>query len=156
VIACLQRVASASVEVAGEVVGSIGAGLLVLLGVAKGDGVAEADRLAERVAGCRCFPSADGSKPIDRSVLDLGLEILVVSQFTLCADTRKGMRPGFDGAAPPAVAEPLYQRFVAGIERQGVRHVATGRFGASMRVALVNDGPVTLLVEQRPLGPAST
>jgi len=151
VIACLQRVLSASVTVPGETgarleVGAIDRGLLVFLGVAKGDTEADVRRLAERVAGYRCFPSEDGSKPIDRSARDLDLEMLVVSQFTLCADTKKGMRPGFEPAARPEVAEPLYEQFVALLRAQSVRRVATGRFGADMRVALVNDGPVTLLL----------
>lgn len=148
-IACLQRVTSASVMVDATCVGAIDRGLLVLVGVAKGDVEVDARRLAARVAGYRCFPSEDGSKPMDRSVLDLGLAILAVSQFTLCADTRKGMRPGFDGAAPPEEAVALYEVFVEELRRSGVGRVETGRFRASMQVSLVNDGPVTLWLDTR-------
>lgn len=149
-IALLQRVSSASVTVEGRRVGRIGRGLLVLLGVAKGDRAPDAPALARRVAAYRCFPSPGGDKPMDRSVLDLGLEILVVSQFTLCADTGKGMRPGFDSAAPPAIAEPLYESFCVALERAGVGRVERGVFGATMRLALVNEGPVTLILERKP------
>lgn len=146
-IALLQRVLEASVTVDGEVVGRIDRGLLCFLGVAKGDTQAQVDKLARRVAGYRCFPSEDGARPMDRSALELGLDVLVVSQFTLCADTKKGMRPGFDPAAKPEQAEPLYECFVARVREAGIGRVATGRFGADMRVALVNDGPVTLRLE---------
>ncbi|MCA8971240.1 MAG: D-tyrosyl-tRNA(Tyr) deacylase [Planctomycetes bacterium] len=148
-IACLQRVSSASVAVDGEVVGAIERGLLVLLGVAKGDTDDDARRLAQRVAGYRLFPNEDGSKPIDRSALDLGHAMLVVSQFTLCADTHKGMRPGFDRAAPPELAEALYHVFVDALRAEGIERVETGRFRASMQVALVNDGPVTVWLETK-------
>ncbi|MCB9890762.1 MAG: D-tyrosyl-tRNA(Tyr) deacylase [Planctomycetes bacterium] len=149
-IACLQRVSSASVTVDGEVVGAIERGFLVLLGVAKGDTEDDARRLAQRVAGYRLFPNEDGSKPIDRSALDLGYAMLVVSQFTLCADTHKGMRPGFDRAAPPEVAESLYRVFVDALRHAGIERVETGRFRASMQVSLVNDGPVTVWLETKP------
>lgn len=146
-IACLQRVLRAAVRVGDETTGSIERGLLVFLGVAKGDGPRDATRLAERVAGYRCFPNADGSKPMDRSVLDLGYGVLAVSQFTLCAETRKGMRPGFEPAALPEEAEPLYEHFVAQLRTRGVERVQTGRFRAAMQVELVNDGPVTLWLD---------
>ena len=136
-------------SVDGEVVGAIGRGLLVLLGVANGDEERDARRLAERVAAYRCFPNEDGSKAMDRSCLDLDLEVLAVSQFTLCADTRKGMRPGFEPAMLPEGAEPLYELFVSELRERGVRRVATGRFAANMHVELVNDGPVTLLLDTR-------
>lgn len=147
--ALLQRVTRASVRVGGEEVGAIGPGLLVLLGVAAGDDGALADRLAERVAGYRVFE--DDAGKMNRSVLDSGGAALVVSQFTLCADTTSGRRPGFEPAAPPAAAEPLYERFCASLERAGVP-VRRGRFGASMDVELVNRGPVTFLLESPPGG----
>ena len=149
-IALLQRVSEASVRVDGVVVGSIARVLLVFLGVGKGDAEAEVDRLAHRVAGYRCFPSEDGVRQMDASVQDIGGSILVVSQFTLLADTKKGMRPGFDPAALPEDAEPLYDRFSARLIEEGVGEVTTGRFGARMQVALVNEGPVTLILEKRP------
>lgn len=149
-IACLQRVSRACVRVEDAVVGSVDRGLLVFLGVAKGDTGREVDKLAARVSKYRCFPAEDGGKPMDKSILDLGLGALVVSQFTLCADTRRGLRPGFDPAMPPELAEPMYESFVARLRECGVAHVASGRFGAMMQVELVNEGPVTLLLEQRP------
>jgi D-tyrosyl-tRNA(Tyr) deacylase len=141
--AVVQRVSSASVTVAGEEVGAIEAGLLVLLGVAEGDGEDEVLRLAGKAARLRIF-ERDGK--FDLSLLDTGGAALVVSQFTLLADTRKGNRPSFTGAARPEVAEPLYERFCAELRALGVR-VEQGRFGARMEVALVNDGPVTILLE---------
>ena len=147
--ALLQRVTRASVRVEDKEVGAIGPGLLVLLGVAAGDDGALADRLAERVAGYRIFE--DDAGKMNRSVLESGGGALVVSQFTLCADTSSGRRPGFEPAAPPAAAEPLYERFCEALERAGVP-VRRGRFGASMDVELVNRGPVTFLLEIAPDG----
>lgn len=144
--AVVQRVSEASVEVAGEVVGRIDRGLLVLVGVGTADGPADADWLAERLVGLRIFADADGR--FDASVIDVAGAVLVVSQFTLCADTRKGRRPSFTGAARPEQAEPLYQRVAGAIAARGVP-VATGRFGADMQVRLVNDGPVTILLDSR-------
>jgi D-aminoacyl-tRNA deacylase len=141
--AVLQRVSRAAVRVDGRVVGEVGPGLLVLLGVAAGDDDAVADRLAGKVARLRIF-ERDGR--FDASLLDTGGGALVVSQFTLLADTRKGNRPSFSAAAPPGDAEPLYERFCAALRTLGVP-VETGAFGARMEVELVNDGPVTLLVE---------
>ncbi len=143
--ALLQRVSEASVTVAGERVAAIGVGLLVFLGVEPEDGAAEADALAGKIVALRIFPDLD--KPMNRSVADVQGEILVVSQFTLAADTSRGNRPGFSTAAPPEQAEPLYEQFVSILRR---RHpgVATGVFGADMKVALVNDGPVTFLLER--------
>jgi len=138
--AVCQRVTDARVRVDGALVGEVGPGLCVLLGVGRGDDEAAADRLAAKVARLRVF---DG---LDRSLLDTGGGALVVSQFTLLADTRKGNRPSFSDAAPPAEAEPLYERFCAALRELGVP-VATGVFGASMQVELVNDGPVTLLLD---------
>lgn len=142
--AVCQRVSGARVRVAGETVGEIGAGLCVLLGVAYDDGEREAERLAAKVARLRIFPDEEGR--FDRSVLDVGGAALVVSQFTLLADTAKGNRPSFAGAAPPERAEPLYLRFCAELRGLGVP-VETGVFGASMAVELVNDGPVTIVVD---------
>ena len=142
--ALLQRVSRASVRVQGMTVADIGPGLLVLLGVARDDDPAKARRLAERTLAARVFPGA--IHPMDRSVLDIGGEVLAVSQFTLVADTRKGNRPGFAAAAPAEDAEPIYELFVDGLRGGGGR-VQTGRFGADMEVELVNDGPVTLLLE---------
>lgn len=146
-IALLQRVSQASVTVGDEVVGAIGPGLLVLLGVERGDSAAESDRLLERVLGYRIFDDADGR--MNRSLLDTGGELLVVSQFTLAAETRKGTRPGFSPAAAPADGERLYEHFLA-TARPRVPKLATGRFGAHMKVALINDGPVTFWLEVSP------
>ena len=142
--ALLQRVSRAAVAVEGARVAAIERGLLVFLGVYRDDDEAAAKRLAERTLAARIF--ADDSKPMNRSVLDVGGSVLVVSQFTLAADTRRGNRPGFAAAAPPEVAQPLYACYVAAVQR-GCSHVATGEFGANMQVSLVNDGPVTILLE---------
>lgn len=144
-IALLQRVREAEVKVGTEVVGAIGSGLLVLLGVEKTDDAAKAQRLAERVAGYRIFSDADDK--MNLSVRDIGGSVLVVSQFTLVADTQKGMRPSFSAAAGPELGEQGYLQFVAALQAQGLT-VATGRFRADMQVMLVNDGPVTLTLRQ--------
>jgi len=135
----LQRVTEASVTVDGSEVSRIGPGLLVLLGVRRGDGAAEADRLASKLLALRVFEDGDGS--MNLSVGDTGGELLVVSQFTLYGDARKGNRPSFVDAAPPEEAEPLYERVRSATRARG------GVFGARMAVALVNDGPVTLLLD---------
>jgi len=149
--ALIQRVSRASVEVDGEVLGAIGAGSLILLGVAAGDGVDEARRLARKTAELRIFEDADGH--FNLSLLDSGGEALVVSQFTLLADTRRGRRPSFTEAAAPELAEALVLEFEESLRAAGV-HVASGRFGAHMKVELVNDGPVTIMLDtsdlQRP------
>ncbi|MGQ9550165.1 MAG: D-aminoacyl-tRNA deacylase [Roseiflexus sp.] len=142
--AVLQRVSEASVTVGDEVVGAIGRGLLILLGVGVGDGHADARLLAEKTAHLRIFADEEGR--FNRSLIDTGGEALVVSQFTLYADTRRGRRPGFSDAAPPEIAAPLVDIFADELRRLGVV-VSTGRFGAMMRVALVNDGPVTILLD---------
>jgi D-tyrosyl-tRNA(Tyr) deacylase len=147
VIALLQRVTEAHVDVAGETVGTIDAGLLVLLGVERGDDEAEAKRLVERVLGYRVFPDAEGR--MNRSLTDTGGGLLVVPQFTLAADTDKGTRPSFTPAAPPEDGERLYERFVV-LARESHPTVATGRFGADMKVHLVNDGPVTFRLRVAP------
>ncbi len=139
----MQRVSRAAVRVDGELVGEIGPGLLVLVAVAAGDGEPDADALAGKLARLRIFENEDGR--FDRSLLDTGGAALVVSQFTLLADTAKGNRPSFSAAAPPADAEPLVERVAASLRDLGVA-VETGRFGARMEVELVNDGPVTLVL----------
>jgi len=142
--AVVQRVREARVEVAGEVVGRIGAGLLVLLGVARADDEGSARALATRIVGLRIFD--DDAGRMNLSLADTGGEMLVVSQFTLLGDTRSGRRPSWSAAAPGPEAEPLYRAFVARVRELGPT-VAEGRFGADMDVHLVNRGPVTLLVE---------
>ena len=140
----VQRVSEASVEVEGEVVGRIGRGLCVLVGVSVADDERSADRLADKIWQLRIFP--DGTGNMNCSAAQLGLEILVVSQFTLYADVSRGRRPSFVQAAEPTRASVLVERFVDGLRSAGA-NVATGRFGASMQVRLVNDGPVTVMVE---------
>jgi D-aminoacyl-tRNA deacylase len=141
--AVVQRVSRARVVVDGETVSEIGAGLCVLVGVAEGDGEGEASRLAGKVAHLRIFENELGK--FDWSLLDTGGEALVVSQFTLIADTAKGNRPSFSHAAAPEQAKPLYERFCAALEAEGVQ-VSRGVFGARMDVKLVNDGPVTIVL----------
>ncbi len=144
--AVLQRVSRAKVTVAGEVVGQIGRGLLVLLGVEQGDTEVDAQQLADKTAQLRIFDDADGK--MNLAITDVGGAVLVVSQFTLLGDCRKGRRPSFIAAAPPEVAEQLYETFIAAVGVQRVP-VATGRFRAMMDVELVNDGPVTLLLDSK-------
>ena len=141
----LQRVARASVSVDAQTIAEIGPGLLAFVGVFPSDSAAEAQWLADKTLGLRVFP--DDLKPMNRSVVEVGGAVLVVSQFTLAGDVRKGKRPSFTSAAPPEQAERLYERYVAGLQAAGVA-VQTGRFGANMQVALVNDGPVTFLLEK--------
>ena len=140
----LQRVRRASVTVAGETVGEIGHGVLLFVGVTHGDTRADADWLAKKAAGLRIFEDEAGK--MNRSLLDIGGDALVVSQFTLYADCRKGRRPGFDLAGDPAAANELYEYFAERLKGEGVGHVATGRFGADMLVSLENDGPATFLL----------
>lgn len=142
--AVVQRVTRAKVEVDGAVTGEIGAGLLVLLGVAKPDTAADAEYLAEKIAALRIF--SDEAGKMNRSLVEAGGAVLAVSQFTLYGDCRKGRRPSFDMAAPAEQARAFYEHFVATLRRAGVR-VETGIFQAHMEVSLVNDGPVTLIVE---------
>ncbi len=143
--ALLQRVSEASVVVAGETVGAIDQGVLVFLGIYPNDTEQEIAWLVDRVLGLRIF--ADEEKPMNRSVADIGGGVLAVSQFTLAADVSRGRRPGFSTAAPPEIAEPLYERFLNELRS---RHapVAAGVFGADMQVSLINDGPVTFLLER--------
>lgn len=144
--AVVQRVSQASVKVADREVGRIGRGLLVFLGVGQGDAQQDADALAKKIVQLRCFQ--DEASKFNRSLTDVGGELLAVSQFTLYGDCRRGRRPSFSDAAPPDVAVPLYERFVAAVRAQGVQ-TAMGEFGAHMEVALVNDGPVTLLLDSK-------
>ena len=142
--AVVQRVSRAAVKVGDEVLGEIGPGLVVLLGVGDGDGDAEARLLAQKIANLRIF--ADAASKFNLSGLDVGAEVLVVSQFTLFADTRKGRRPSFTGAARPEIAAPLVQLFCEEMRRLGLR-VAEGRFAAHMLVEIHNDGPVTIVMD---------
>lgn len=141
----LQRVSEARVTVHGDMVGSVGRGLLLLVGIAPGDGPAELAWMAKKVVGLRIFPDAEGR--MNRSLLDVDGGILAISQFTLYGDCRRGRRPSFVGAAPPDLASPLYDRFCELLEAEGVP-VGRGIFGADMAVSLVNDGPVTLVLER--------
>jgi len=146
----LQRVTRASVDVEGERIGEIDAGLLLLIGVAPGDELLDLGRVAQKIATLRIFQDEDGK--MNRSVMDIEGSILAVSQFTLHADLRKGRRPSFINAAPPEVAEPLFDRLVTSLRNEGLK-VATGRFGAKMEVELVNSGPVTIVYEVAPNPP---
>ncbi len=147
--AVVQRVSRACVRVAGKTVGDIGTGLVALVGVTHADGPGEAERMAAKLANLRLFD--DDAGVMNRSVLEAGGAVLVVSQFTLYGDTSRGRRPSWSSAAPGAHAQPLVEAVVTGLRTHGVP-VATGRFGAHMEVELVNDGPVTVLVEVAPAG----
>ncbi|MBW4984602.1 D-tyrosyl-tRNA(Tyr) deacylase [Mameliella sp. CS4] len=142
--ALIQRVTSAKVDVGGATIGEIGPGMLVLICAMQGDGEAEADKLSAKIAKMRIFRDEEGR--MNRSLLDIRGAALVVSQFTLAADTSRGNRPGFSTAAPPAEGERLYEYFASALQAQGLP-VATGRFGADMAVSLVNDGPVTIWMD---------
>jgi len=144
--AVVQRVSSAKVTVHDRTVGEVGQGLLVLVGVEQGDGPADVEYVARKIRELRVFE--DEARHLNRSVQDVGGSVLVVSQFTLAGDCRKGRRPSFDEAAPPQIAKPLYEDVVRELQANGLR-VATGEFQAMMQVSLVNDGPVTLLLDSR-------
>jgi D-tyrosyl-tRNA(Tyr) deacylase len=144
-IALIQRVREARVDVGGTTVGAIGPGLLALIGVRKADTPRDAERMLQRILGYRVFPDAEGR--MNLSLTDTGYGLLLVSQFTLAADTRKGMRAGFQTAAEPADAEKLFTSLVAAAQSQHGGTVATGQFGANMQVSLTNDGPVTFWLE---------
>jgi len=144
----LQRVVRANVRIDGEEVGATGPGMLLLVGFTENDGNEQVTWMADKVVGLRIFADADGK--MNRSVEEIGGGALVVSQFTLYGDTRKGRRPSFVQAAGPEVAVPLYERFVAELEARLPGRVETGQFGAMMEVGLVNDGPVTLVLEREP------
>lgn len=143
--ALIQRVDRASVTIDGELFSQIGQGLLVLLGVEKGDEKLNADKLAEKLVKLRIFE--DENEKMNKSLLDVSGEMLIVSQFTLCGDCKKGTRPSFDKSAPPEIANGLYEYFISKIKEYEVP-VQTGKFGAMMKVELVNDGPVTFLIEK--------
>ena len=143
--AVFQRVTEASVTVEDTCIASIGSGVLLLVGVCQGDTEAEAALLAKKVAELRVF--CDENDKMNRSVLDINGSVLAVSQFTLCANTAKGRRPDFLGAAKPDVAQPLFDRFVEFLKENGINDVQTGEFGADMKVRLLNDGPVTILLD---------
>lgn len=143
--ALIQRVDRASVTIDGELFSQIGQGLLVLLGVEKGDEKLNADKLAEKLVKLRIFE--DENEKMNKSLLDVSGEMLIVSQFTLCGDCKKGTRPSFDKSAPPEIANELYEYFISKIKEYEVP-VQTGKFGAMMKVELVNDGPVTFLIEK--------
>ena len=145
--AVIQRVSSASVTIDGAVKSSIGQGLLILLGIGHEDGPEDIEWLVKKVAGLRIFD--DNSGVMNRSVIDVGAEALVVSQFTLMASTKKGNRPSYIGAAGHELAIPLYERFCAALTDAIGRPVGTGEFGADMKVALVNDGPVTICIDTK-------
>jgi D-tyrosyl-tRNA(Tyr) deacylase len=146
--ALLQRVTHASVTVNGEIVGQIGPGLLILLGIGQQDDEAQVKLLTDKIVNLRIFEDDEGK--MNRSVLDIGGQVLVVSQFTLYADVRKGRRPSFIDAAPPSLAEPLVGRFKEAIAAH-VIHVADGIFGANMQVSLINNGPVTIWLDSEEL-----
>ena len=143
--AILQRVTFAEVKVDGNTVGKIDNGFLILLGVAEGDTEKEADALSSKIATLRVF--TDENDKMNKSVLDIGGEVLVVSQFTLCADVKKGNRPSFDNSAKPDEAKALYEYFCSELLKNGVKKVETGVFGAHMQVSLVNNGPVTIIYD---------
>jgi D-tyrosyl-tRNA(Tyr) deacylase len=145
--AVVQRVLEASVQIENQVVSAIGPGLLILLGVQEGDQIEDVTWLSSKIARMRIFSDADGK--MNQSVVEAGGEILVVSQFTLHASTKKGNRPSFLRAAAPAISEPLYEQFCAEIERESGKPSGRGVFGADMKVSLINDGPVTILIDSR-------
>ncbi len=145
--ALVQRVSEGSVSIDGEVVGSIGRGLVILFGAGRGDTEKDVVYLAEKCANLRIFCDENGK--MNRSLLDVGGEALIISQFTLYGDCRKGRRPGFSDAADPADAEKFYRQFVELMRNQKIARVETGRFGADMKVKIFNDGPVTFLLESR-------
>jgi D-tyrosyl-tRNA(Tyr) deacylase len=147
--AVIQRVREGRVSVEGQVVGEIGHGLVILLGAGQGDGRAEADRLADKIANLRIFADAEGKTNL--SVLDVGGQALVISQFTLYADCRKGRRPSFVYAAPPDIAAPLVDYFAERLREAGIRRVESGEFGAMMLVEIYNDGPFTIVLDTKEL-----
>lgn len=143
--AVIQRVISSDVKIDGEAVGEIGKGFMILLGVMAGDTEGDADKLIKKIPNLRIFEDENGK--MNLSCLDIGGEVLVVSQFTLCADCSHGRRPSFINSAPPEEANRLYEYFVEKLKESGISRVETGRFGADMKVSLINDGPVTILLD---------
>ncbi|PIZ31720.1 MAG: D-tyrosyl-tRNA(Tyr) deacylase [Alphaproteobacteria bacterium CG_4_10_14_0_8_um_filter_53_9] len=144
-IALIQRVSEAEVAVGGETIGKVGSGFLILLGVTHSDTESEIEKLINKIVHLRIFEDSEGK--MNLSLLDRGGEVLVISQFTLFADCKKGRRPSFTGAARPELAEPLYKKFIQRIREAGVEKVEEGRFGADMKVSLINDGPVTIVLD---------
>lgn len=140
----IQRVKEASVTVDGELISSIKTGILVFVGIEKGDTLEQVQKAAKKVTGLRIFPDENGK--MNKSLLDINAEMLIVSQFTLCGDCRKGTRPSFDKSASPDIANKLYEEFIKEVQNYGIK-TGTGRFAAMMDVALVNDGPVTFMLE---------
>ncbi|MBR2133137.1 MAG: D-tyrosyl-tRNA(Tyr) deacylase [Eubacterium sp.] len=147
--AVIQRVKNSGVEIDGKTVSEISQGFMILLGVVEGDTEADADKLIKKVPVLRVFEDENGK--MNLSCLDIGGEILVVSQFTLCADCSHGRRPSFILSAPPEEANRLYEYFVEGLKASGVKKVLTGEFGADMKVSLINDGPVTIILDSKEL-----
>ena len=147
--AVLQRVKYSNVKIDGNIVGSCGNGFMILLGVMQGDTLHDVDKLVNKIPNLRVFEDDNGK--MNRSLLDTGGELLVISQFTLCADCTHGRRPSFTDSAPPKEANNLYELFVQKLRDAGVTHVQTGEFGADMQVELVNDGPVTIILDSREL-----
>ncbi len=145
--ALIQRVAKASVEIDGNINGAIGSGMVILLGITHNDSISDVEYVVGKCLNLRIYPDADGK--MNRSLLDMDGEVLIVSQFTLYGSTAKGRRPGFSEAALPEHAIPLYEAFIARVSNSGVKKVATGIFGAKMKVNIENDGPVTLMVESK-------
>ena len=144
--AVIQRVSEARVSVEGETIGSIGRGWLILLGIRTDDSDEDLTYLLEKSINLRAFPDAEGK--MNLSIADIGGEFLVVSQFTLYADTRKGRRPGFADAAPPEIANRIYEQYISGLRKSGLA-VATGKFQADMKISLINEGPVTFILDSR-------
>lgn len=140
----IQRVKSAKVEIDGECVSLINKGILALVGIEKGDSLEIVQKLAKKIVNLRIFPDENGK--MNRSLIDVQGEMLIVSQFTLCGDCRKGTRPSFDNSAPPQIANELYEKFISEVKSHGIM-TSTGRFGAMMDVSLINDGPVTFMLE---------
>ncbi len=139
----IQRVKNASVKIGGEMYSSINAGILALVGIEKGDTIADIEKYSQKVVNLRIFP--DENDKMNRSLIDINGEMLIVSQFTLCGSCKKGTRPSFDNSAPPDIANELYETFVKEVSKHGIR-TQTGKFGAMMEVILINDGPVTFML----------
>ena len=147
--AVIQRVLQSDVKIDGRIAGEIGKGYMILLGVVDGDAKVDADKLIKKIPVLRIFEDENGK--MNLSCLDVGGEILVISQFTLCADCSHGRRPSFTKSAPPSEANALYEYFVEGLKATGIKNVQTGEFGADMKVSLINDGPVTIILDSKEL-----
>ena len=147
--AVIQRVLQSDVKIDGRIAGEIGKGYMILLGVVDGDAKEDVDKLIKKIPVLRIFEDENGK--MNLSCLDVGGEILVISQFTLCADCSHGRRPSFTKSAPPSEANALYEYFVEGLKAAGIKNVQTGEFGADMKVSLINDGPVTIILDSKEL-----